>query len=310
MRKRTNLVITRAGPGSLHRQWLHPQEARNFDVLVTSYHGSPAEEAVDGVEVVFLPGKKVEGWRRIVSHYAERLEGYERIAFLDDDIACDATALSACFDIGRDYNLALWQPSLTWSSYFTYGGTLHNDNFKLRYVNYIEMMCPFFTRSALKQIEPTFFLGLESGIDLLWCSLIPPQDRRCAIIDEVQVLHTRPVGRDKAANGFTHHSYEDEIETCLKHFRMPWPSLVAGGAVLSNGGAASRLSIAWRVLSLIRALRVTPDPRGLRQIFDHIRHQILRRQVYNECATDILKTIPDLATDRGDAVPFPLKAKS
>ena len=306
---RKNLVVTRAGPASLHRQWLHPNTSRNFDVILTFYNSLPSEDVGEGVYAIFLPGKKVEGWSKIVSQFRENIEEYERIAFLDDDIACDAIALSACFDIGEEYNLSLWQPSLSWDSYFTYGGTLHNKSFKLRYVNYIEMMCPFFTLSALKSVEPTFFLGLESGIDLIWCSLIAPENRRCAIIDEVQVMHTRPVGRDKAANGFTDHSYEDEIQRCLNHFEMPWPSLIASSAVLPNDNRSSRSSIAWRMLPVLKALEVSPDPRALRQILDHIRHQIFRRQIFNEKATDILSNTLSPIADKLIATP-PLRANN
>jgi hypothetical protein len=301
---RKNLVVTRAGPASLHRQWLHPNATRNFDVILTFYHSLPSEDLGEGVYAIFLPGKKVEGWGKIMSQFREKIEEYERIAFLDDDIACDAIALSACFDIGQEYNLSIWQPSLSWNSYFTYGGTLHNKNFKLRYVNYIEMMCPFFTTSALKSVEPTFLLGLESGIDLIWCSLISPETRRCAIIDKVQVIHTKPVGRDKAANGFTYHSYEDEIWDCLNHFEMPWPSLIANSAVLSNGNRVSRLSIAWHMLSILKALKFSPDPRALRQIVDHIRHQIFRRQIFNEKASDILSNTLSPTADELAAKPL------
>lgn len=291
MSKNRNLVITRAGASSLHRQWLQPQGARNFDLLLTSYVEGPSEDLEPGVEFVYLPGRKVEGWRDIVSTLGARIAGYERIAFLDDDISCSASDIARCFDLGQQFDLQLWQPSLSWTSYFTFGGTLHNPGFLLRYVNYIEMMCPFMTRATLDRIKGTFFLGLESGIDLIWCSLIPAAERRCAIIDAVQIDHTRPVGRDKAANGFVHRMYEDDIHACLALFRMSWPSLVADRAVLRNGRPANRLGVSPRVLKIAGALRITPDTRGVRQVTDHIRHQLTRPQTYNENATVILSDL-------------------
>jgi hypothetical protein len=288
MSKNQNLVITRAGASSLHRQWLSPREARNFDVLVTSYVDQPSPESEPGVEFVFLPGRKVEGWRAIVSTLWNRIEGYDRIAFLDDDISCNAADIAKCFELGKQYDLQLWQPSLSWSSYFTFGGTLHNPAFLLRYVNFVEMMCPFMTRGTLDRIKDTFFLGLESGIDLVWCSLIPAAERRCAIIDAVQIEHTRPVGQDKAANGFVHRMYEDDIHACLALFRMQWPSLVASKAVLPDGRLVARGGLSSRVVRIAGALRVTPTEDSVKAIADHIRHQLLQPQTYNENAPNIL----------------------
>lgn len=291
MSRKQNLVITRAGAASLHHLWLQPREARNFDLLLTSYVDQPALKPEDGVQSVFLPGRKVEGWREIVSTLGHRIEAYDRIAFLDDDIACSAAEISKCFELGAQYNLQLWQPSLSWNSYFTFGGTLNNPSFLLRYVNFVEMMCPFMTRATLDRIKRTFFLGLESGIDLVWCSLIPAAERRCAIIDAVQIEHTRPVGQDKAANGFVHRTYEDDIHDCLALFRMTWPSLVANRAILKNGRPVTRPEISPRVLKILGALKVSPDTRAMRQVTDHIRHQLMRMQTYNESAPRILSDL-------------------
>ncbi len=291
MSRNQNLVITRAGAASLHPRWLQPREARNFDLLLTSYVDQPPLKPEAGVQFVFLPGRKVEGWREIVSTLGHRIENYDRIAFLDDDISCSAAEISKCFDLGAQFDLQLWQPSLSWNSYFTFGGTLHSPSFLLRYVNYIEMMCPFMTRATLDRIKHTFFLGLESGIDLVWCSLIPAAERRCAIIDAVQIEHTRPVGRDKAANGFVHRMYEDDIHACLALFGMAWPSLVADRAILKNGRPVTRRGISPRVLRILGALQVSPDTRVVRQVTDHIRHQLMRTQAYNESAPDILSDL-------------------
>jgi hypothetical protein len=291
MRRHDNLVITRAGASSLHRQWLQPREARTFDVLLTSFDSAGSSEQEPGVDYVFLPGKKVEGWRAIVTTLEHKLRGYKRIAFLDDDLSWTAAEIARCFELGQRYDLDLWQPSLTWDSYFTFGGTLHNPHFLLRYVNYVEMMCPFMTMPVLERIKETFFLGLESGIDLVWCSLVPGPERRCAIVDAVQVKHTRPVGRDKEANGFVHRLYEDDIHACLGLFHMPWPSLVADRAILRDGRPVTRNAISPRVLRILGALPVTPDTRGLKQVMDHIRHQMMRPQLYNEKAPAILSDL-------------------
>ncbi len=283
-----NLVITRAGRKSLHRNWLEPSAARNFDLLVTDYAQQNLDSSEPGVQVVDMPGKKVEGWSRIVKTFVDKIRSYERVAFIDDDILCSAEAISGCFVIGRQHGLSIWQPSLSWDSFFTYGGTLHNPSFILRYVNYIEMMCPFFTTSALDKVKDTFSLGFESGIDLIWCSLLPPQERNCAIVDEVQIKHTRPIGVEKSANGFSDRIYEDDIYECLALFEMKWPSLIADRAILKNGRETGQRGIALRTPAILGSLRKTPTASALKPVLDHLRHQALRRQTYSASASTIL----------------------
>ncbi len=158
----------------------------------------------------------------------------------------------------------------------------------LRYVNFVEMMCPFFSASALRRAAPLFSLGWESGIDLIWCSLLPDPLMKCAVIDAVEVRHTRPVGKEKDKNGFADGRYEDAIETCLRHFGMKWPSLVAYHGIDRSGRLRSQRAIALRSLPLLGATVKTPTAGGLRPILDHIRHQWTRKARFSARAQEIL----------------------
>ena len=55
------------------------------------------------------------------------LDRYERIALIDDDSQNKTVDLSRCFKVGTEFTLQLWQPSLTWDCYATYGATLRNN---------------------------------------------------------------------------------------------------------------------------------------------------------------------------------------
>ena len=283
-----NLVVTRAGPQSLHLGWLNPPQSRNFDLLVSSYSNEPPPISQDDFKSIFVPGKKVEGWDKTLRLYWQDILRYERVAFIDDDILCNASDISRCFSLGKEFNLSIWQPSLSWDSYFTYGGTLNNPHLQLRYVNYVEMMCPFFTIDALQKVKKTFSLGYESGIDLIWGSLMPPDRRRLGIVDAVQVKHTRSVGLHKEKNGFINKTYEDDIYACLRLFDMKWPSLVATGGITSRGDTISGLHLAIKTISLLLSTDSMNEPLARQKIFTHLRHQFTRNPRYNDNASNIL----------------------
>lgn len=284
-----NLVITRAGPKSLHERWLSPASERGFDLLVASYdpHSRPISAA--GTFHRFVPGTKVQGWKVTLSDNDALISQYDYVALIDDDIDTDAASLTRLFAIGREEGLTIFQPSLTWNSYFTYAGTIRNPLFAFRCVNYIEMMAPFFSASALKQVAPLFDYGWESGIDLIWGSALPPEDRRFAIIDAVPIYHTRPVGALKEANGFVNRTYESDITASLDHFSMIWPSLVATAGRTTTGRWVGRLGLGLCVLVLLGLPFVSPAPGTVRRAFDHIRHQIFRRPNYSEGVRMILE---------------------
>jgi len=297
---RKNLVVTRAGSRSLHAGWL-AGGPRNFDLIVTAYDERAMAADADGVAHIFLPGSKVDGFRRFFSQHAELLECYETIALLDDDIDTDAATLSECFEIGVSRNLDLWQPSLSWDSYVTFGGTLRNPSFSLRFVNFVEMMCPFFRMAYFKQILPLFSLRLESGIDLIWCSF-GDREHSCAIIDDVSVRHTRRVGRQKAANGFVDRSYEFDIHRCLELFSAQWPSLVAVQAIDRQGRyVRSRLRLGVHTLSVVPSLVCAPADHRKERVINlsiHLRHQWTRRPNYVEDARATLARLVNAPLSR------------
>lgn len=285
---RRNLIITKAGRDSLHRQWLE-SGPRNFDILVFAYHRDAMGEDGDGISHALLETPKVVGWQRIFAERADLFDCYDRIALVDDDLATDAATLSACFDIGKAEGFLIWQPALSWDSHITYAGLLRNPLLAWREVNFIEMMCPFFSAAYLRAVVPLFGLGFESGVDLIWCSMTEAPRGRCAVIDELAVRHTRPVGEARHLNGFADKTYDDDIHGCLNIFSASWRSLtlVASKAVSRNG---ARLDAQWQVTlaGLVYLLSVPFAPRGrklhrLTRVLAHLRHQLVRKPSFIPC---------------------------
>jgi hypothetical protein len=243
---------------------------------------------------VDIPGSKVSGWQSLFAKHPEILHQYKYIGLIDDDIEAKTESLNKCFDAGAQYNLSIWQPALLPDSYVTYAASLANPMLKLRYVNYVEMMCPFFSTEALRACLPLFSLGLESGIDLVWCSIANELNGKCAVIDEANVKHTRPVGRQKEANGFINRNYEADIYKCLDIFGMRWPSWVATGAVGKDGKAITS-KLALSLLAAYPLCTVLTAPEGrlrrLRTASDHLRHQLTRSAYYGDRVVERVKAL-------------------
>ena len=157
---KTNVIIARAGKNSRHLEWLRGAEP-NFDLIVLAYEDLPETLTRDVSLYVVIRGAKVVSWSQFFDERPDILAPYQQIAMIDDDIECDAVVLNACFALGEQHDLRIWQPSLTYDSYFSYAITINSPAFVRRYVNFIEMMCPFFAKSALIEIMPFFQMGLR-----------------------------------------------------------------------------------------------------------------------------------------------------
>jgi len=302
--KPNNLVVVRAGKHSLHRTWIDDRaHAPQFDLLVAAYDEAAMQNDAGNTRYRLIPGTKVRGWHSVLTECSDVLNTYHRVALIDDDIRADTATLNRCFALGKTHDLSLWQPSLTHDSFATYAASLQNGRFLLRHVNCIEMMCPFFTTATLRKLSRFFRLGLESGIDLVWCSAVREMGGKCAIIDACAVTHTKPVGGQKQLNGFVDKEYEDDIYRCLELFNMKWPSWVAESAIdkVRNARIAG---LPLKLSSISPLLKFYLAPRGnrldrLKSSFDHMRHQALREPYYG---TNVMQTSRRLNLPRHDAV--------
>jgi hypothetical protein len=194
---RRNLVVLRAGPTSLHPGLLDlPYEQRDFD-LVLSFYDEVAFAAFRpeaGVSAVLVPGGKWNGLHKTLIDLD--LEGRDYIWLPDDDIATSAQDVNRLFALCQHYGLAVAQPALSGDSYFSHPLFLRCAGFRLRYTNYIEVMVPCLSRKVLQKALPLFADTASGfGLDYIWCRWPETGAFRAAVLDEVAVRHTRPVGR-------------------------------------------------------------------------------------------------------------------
>ena len=194
--KRSNLVIVRAGDTSLHPEWLSTAgtDGRSWDIVVNYFGDDPDKYRVSDVVRIDSKGPKWPALADLIRTHADLVEAYERIWLPDDDLRCSCNDINRLFEIFEREKLDLAQPSLRHDSYIAHMSTLHNSSFRFRLTNFVEVMAPCFTRNSLRTLLPTFTENLSGwGLDYVWARLLGAGSR-VAIIDDIQILHTRPIG--------------------------------------------------------------------------------------------------------------------
>ena len=192
---RRNLVIVRAGDGSLHPDWLAGSDARNWDLVVSYFGNDPERYRIDDVVRIDSKGPKWIPLQALIMDHPEYLERYDYIWLPDDDLQMSKQDMNRFFDICRDHGLELAQPSLTTDSPMNHPLLINNSASKLRFTNFVEVMAPCFSAAFLRRALPTFS-GTQSGwgIDWLWPRLVENPDTGIAVVDDVVIRHTRPLG--------------------------------------------------------------------------------------------------------------------
>ena len=284
------LAIVRAGKNSLHPSFAADLPSRNYDLFVFAYHEDVPKPPRATDHYLLHPGEKIASYAWLFQERPDLFEAYDIIALLDDDLATDIETLSTCFDIGYAYDLNLWQPSLTRDSYFSYAAFLQNPGFKLRYTNFVEMMCPFMTSETLSRAAPFLGMGYVTGPDLIWSRLHQENEYKSAIIDAGSVKHTRDVGHTIGieTDGEVS-SYDDITNAFLNEVGETFSgNVVYAGITRSGKPVRGRMSIALRTLGLFQGLVSTPHPKRYyaHHVLASLNH-ILRRPI----ALDPLPTV-------------------
>jgi len=192
---RSNIVILRAGPDSLHPAWLHacPEGARNWDLCLCTYGAGTSERTAE--HHAHYPGSKFEGLSRLLTDQGF-WRGYDYVWLPDDDLLTDWQTINRMFELCRAYGLALAQPSLAPGSCINHPITRRaTAGAVLRFTSFVEIMAPIFSQAALRRLAGTFALNPSGyGLDHLWPAIIDAPPTATGILDAVSVLHTRPIG--------------------------------------------------------------------------------------------------------------------
>jgi hypothetical protein len=191
---RRNLVLVRVGTQSLHPEWIQSGIERNWDLRLVPYQPIAEPVGLDCEVAEVVPGPKWAGLREFLRTWQGWRE-YDHIWLPDDDLHTDTQAINRMFDVAGGVGLDLFAPALHETSYFAHFSTMRNPRFYGRYVGFVEIMAPGFSRMAFSRLLPTLDLGETGwgwGLDSVWPKLL--DYRNVAILDGVPVRHTRPVG--------------------------------------------------------------------------------------------------------------------
>lgn len=194
---KNNLVVVRAGKDTLHNHWLDlAPENRSWDLVVSYFDQEAFDDHIDqpGVTKVFLPGGKWSGLYDAVVRF-DALKKYEYFWFPDDDIFAYGSDINKMFEVAKEWKLELCQPALRPASFYFHFIVTHCPAFDLRFTNFAEVMLPCLSRSHLELLLPIFenrHTGV--GLDLLWAAPELTLPNSVAILDNVVMTHTRPLG--------------------------------------------------------------------------------------------------------------------
>ena len=173
-----HLVIVRAGDNSLHTDWLGAEGERNWDIIVNYYGDNPDLYYDREQRRIDSKGPKWPALYRLIADYRADILAYDYIWFPDDDLVTNATDINRLFTDMAEFNLQLAQPSLTHDSIVGHPITLTNKSFRLRYVTFVEIMAPCFSRAFMEHCWHTFNENVSGyGLDFLWPAMLERKDQ-------------------------------------------------------------------------------------------------------------------------------------
>lgn len=159
--RRTNLLIAPVGSAFDARAWLTHPAAATYDV-VALYYGSDDDFTCPLCRAVVRGGGTK--WfllrqlaTRNASLWAVLLAEYDAFMVPDDDLLFDTCALNRAFELFAAYGLLMAQPSLCKTPYrSTFWEYLMQREGParpvLRYVTFVEIMAPIFSRALLEEL--------------------------------------------------------------------------------------------------------------------------------------------------------------
>ena len=210
-----NLIIIAAGDESLHRSW----GVGDFDVFVVYYGNQKDRYRSSSKYYHCAKGTKFKLINELVVQYNDILSQYDAIFIPDDDLYMKSQTINKFFELFHEYKLHLAQPSIMgWGSIQC---TLHQPNTLMRFTNWVEIMCPCFSKEAFFSCAWSFNENNSNwGIERLWNKTLNEPKDKIAIIDSAIVIHTRPCffGDTYWLNGNTFESaIKDDKDIVEKH---------------------------------------------------------------------------------------------
>jgi hypothetical protein len=186
-----NLLIAPVGKESKHPTWFHGHASR-FDFLALCYEDVGIDMLQYATYVFQNKDYKFSNFRKYTTLHPDIVNAYDFFFLADDDLDMSAVDINNLFEIADRFGLDLCQPSLSHQSHCSWAVTLWcgDPRVVLRYTDFVEIMCPVFSKKAMARCLGTFGQNtLGMGLDFVWAQILHFQNM--AIIDRVRVTHAR-----------------------------------------------------------------------------------------------------------------------
>lgn len=185
------LIISVVGKGSLHTLWI--SDNRMYDIALIHYDDSEINSSK--VEYYLkIKGEKYNIIKKFIESNLYIFQKYDYIWLPDNDIQISVDDINELFKISADNDIYLSQPSM--SGYYSHKITIKKQN-TIRYTNFVEVLAPLFKSDILLKLYHTFDENKSSwGYDYLWPFLLNYPENKIAIIDQINMVHTKPIGVD------------------------------------------------------------------------------------------------------------------
>lgn len=213
-----NLIFVAAGDSSLHSQWLSCPE---FDVYINYYGEIAGRYEKDALFYSTFKGTKYKILSQVLAAHPDLLDHYESIWIPDDDIFLDVDGVLRLFKTFKEFDLTLAQPGMI--GFISIPITAAIPFSRLRYTNWVEIMCPLFSSSGLKTLMHTFLENNSHwGIEFLWNHVLGNPKDKIGVIDEVVAVHTRACfhGDNYYRNNLSYETSIVECNTILDKYKI------------------------------------------------------------------------------------------
>lgn len=200
-----NLVFIPAGKTSEHQKWSELHLDYGFDLCLVNFTRDHEFSDINSKSAKFQyrsEGMKFELISKFFDDHPDWNQ-YDRVLMMDDDIETTPSNIQRFFDICREENFDLAQPSLSNGSTFTFHPTLKIPNSKYHLTNMVEIMMPCLSKRLLEQtIEDIRECpnGIGWGLEGVWNTRFHQGEGmsvfggKIGVVDDVEFYHRRPLG--------------------------------------------------------------------------------------------------------------------
>ena len=178
---------------------------KNFDIFLCYYEDNEErKKLLDSLSdiCIYQKGSKFQNFQKCYSKY--NFDKYEYIWIVDDDIVLETKKVNELFELAKEYNSPISQPSMHKNGRNMQRITIHQPGKIFRYNNFIEVGVMLFRNDIIKDLLNKIGKLLEEkklfcyGIDTLCTKYYYHKDSKFIIFDKI--ITRNPRQKEKRGN--------------------------------------------------------------------------------------------------------------